>query len=194
MTKTNDAPAPAIRCTYCGDTRTVMDRVDGEITCPECGYDKPAPAPSGSGVRVKPLEWNPFRAETPFGYYHVDDQTDLSPGELKGRAPFLLAGARVDLARYRTLDEAKAAAQADYEARILSALALAPAASPSAEDVLRERVAEEREACAKVSEDYPAHQHGHLDADPHYAAQQAAHEIAAAIRARSNTGGSDDRL
>lgn len=60
MTTTNDAPAPATRCTFCGDTRTITDRVDGEITCPECGYDAPAPAPSGSGVReaLKQRAWS----------------------------------------------------------------------------------------------------------------------------------------
>jgi hypothetical protein len=57
------------------------------------------------------------------------------------------------------------------------------AASPSP-DTGEGAIRAEREACAKVCEDYPAHQHGHLDANPHYAAQQAAHEIAAAIRAR----------
>lgn len=50
---------------------------------------------------------------------------------------------------------------------------------------LAQAVEAEREACAKVAEDFPAHEHGHLDADPHYAAQQAVHEVAAAIRARA---------
>lgn len=36
----SDAAAPAVRCTYCGDTGTVMDRVDGAILCPECGYGR----------------------------------------------------------------------------------------------------------------------------------------------------------
>lgn len=80
------------------------------------------PAPS-QHVRVKPLQWNPFRAETPFGYYHIDDQTDRTADELKGRPPFLLSGSRIDLSRHETLEAARAAAQADYERRILSALA-----------------------------------------------------------------------
>lgn len=80
---------------------------------------EPQPAPS---VAVKALEWNPFRAETPFGYYHIDDQADRSPEEMNGRLPFLLSGSRVDISRHPTLADAKAAAQADYEARIRLAL------------------------------------------------------------------------
>ncbi len=80
---------------------------------------EPQPAPA---VAVKALEWNPFRAETPFGYYHIDDQTDRSPEELNGRLPFLLSGSRVDLSRHPTLADALASAQSDYDARIRSAL------------------------------------------------------------------------
>lgn len=74
----------------------------------------------GELVTVKPLEWNPFRAETPFGYYSVDDQTDRDEKELRGRPPFLLSGSRVDLQRFWTLEEARAAAQAHFNARVLS--------------------------------------------------------------------------
>lgn len=88
----------------------------GDAPCsPLC--DRSAPS-----VAVKALEWNPFRADTPFGYYHIDDQTDRSSEELNGRPPFLLSGSRLDLTRHSTLEAAKAAAQADYEARIRSAL------------------------------------------------------------------------
>ncbi|WP_309083742.1 hypothetical protein [Chelativorans sp.] len=85
-----------------------------------CNQAHPAPQPSGP---VKALEWNPFRAETPWGYYHIDDQRDRPAEELKGRLPFLLSGSHTDLSRYQTLEAAKAAAQADYERRVLSALA-----------------------------------------------------------------------
>lgn len=74
----------------------------------------------GELVTVKPLEWNPFRAETPFGYYSVDDQTDRDEKELRGRPPFLLSGSRVGLQRFWTLEEARAAAQAHFNARVLS--------------------------------------------------------------------------
>ncbi|MDE1158422.1 MAG: hypothetical protein PW791_09115, partial [Neorhizobium sp.] len=72
---------------------------------------------------VKSLQWNPFRAETPFGYYHIDDQTDRTPDELKGRPPFLLTGSRVDHSRHDTLEAARSAAQAHFDHRILSCLA-----------------------------------------------------------------------
>lgn len=81
-----------------------------------------APQPVLSQPEVKALEWNPFRAETPFGYYNIDDQTDRTAAELDGRAPFLLSGTRLDLSRHQSLDAAKAAAQADYKQRIRSAL------------------------------------------------------------------------
>jgi hypothetical protein len=74
------------------------------------------------GVKVKKLEWNPYRAETPFGYYLVEDQTDLTAPDLNGRAPFLLSGTRLDCSRHDTLRAARAAAQADFERRILSTL------------------------------------------------------------------------
>lgn len=33
-----------VACEHCGDTGKVMDRVDGEITCPDCGYAPAAQA------------------------------------------------------------------------------------------------------------------------------------------------------
>lgn len=77
-------------------------------------------------VAIKPLEWNPFRAETPFGYYHIDDQTDRPEDELKGRPPFLLSGSRIDLSRHPTLKAARDAAQSDFETRIRAALSATP--------------------------------------------------------------------
>lgn len=81
-----------------------------------------APTPPPQKVAVKPLEWNPYRAETPFGWYDINDQSDVPESELKGRPPFLLCGSRMDYSRHRTLDAARSAAQADYEARIRAAL------------------------------------------------------------------------
>lgn len=81
-------------------------------------YDCPQqPAPS---VAVKALEWNPYRAETPFGWYQIEDQRSVPESELKGRPPFLLFGSRLDYSRHPTLEAARAAAEADYEARIFS--------------------------------------------------------------------------
>lgn len=134
MTTTNDAPAPAIRCTYCGDTRMITDRVDGEITCPECGYDAPAPAPSGNGVRVKPLEWrsHAWGCEADGGRYRIEDNgTNWTDDRYWLFVDVgLLSNHR---SKHATLDEAKAAAQAGYEARIRASLA--SDASPRGEPV-----------------------------------------------------------
>ena len=82
-----------------------------------------------------------------------------------------------------------------YQQAAVDAVALfheAEARALSAEAKLAQAVEDEREACAKIAEDYPAHEHGHLDADPHYAARQAAHEVAGAIRARSASRGATE--
>lgn len=97
-------------------------------------------------VAVKPLIWDQSNAETPVGSYYIDDQEDLIDSELKGRPPFLLSVSRLGHSRYQSLDEAKASAQADYEARIRSALVEAPPA-PSQEV----SAAEMREAAAKAA-------------------------------------------
>ncbi|MDI6026747.1 hypothetical protein QBK99_11150 [Corticibacterium sp. UT-5YL-CI-8] len=78
-------------------------------------------------VSIKPLEWNPFRAETPFGYYRVDVQ---SADELKGKPPFLLSGSHVYMSRHQTLEAARSSAQTDYETRIRAALAHNEQAEP----------------------------------------------------------------
>lgn len=80
-------------------------------------------------VKVKPLVWEPsvigkpwHSAKAPWGWYYAqwDDETQawfasLEMGEVE--APIILSPSDVP-----TIDAAKAAAQADYEARILSAL------------------------------------------------------------------------
>lgn len=104
----------------------------------------PAPAPSGSGVRETPLEWAEIE------YDRGDGQTDTC-GEWEApsivgvyavnistcgdmHAPWeVFGGDAGKIGNFPTLDEAKAAAQADYEARILSALA--SDASPRGEAV-----------------------------------------------------------
>lgn len=83
--------------------------------------------PKAEAVAVKPLEWNPFRAETPFGSYCIDDQTDLPIHALNGRPPFLLSGSSLtSLSRHPTLEAARAAAQADHDALVRSRLVAAP--------------------------------------------------------------------
>lgn len=97
---------------------------------------------AGAGVRVKALEWNPFRAETPWGYYQIDDCTG---DDLKGRPPFLLSGRWVDNSRHATLHDARAAAQAHHDRLVLSTLSPAgpqegatfdPALSPGMTDMM----------------------------------------------------------
>lgn len=72
---------------------------------------------------------------------------------------------------HSTIEAAKAAAQADYENRILSALQPAP-------------VSDWQEAIAAV-ESYPADGHGYLPTDPHDVAEQVKSEILATLRALS---------
>lgn len=84
----------------------------------------PAPAspaqPETGGVRVKPLEWRSvgpnFVAETPVGEWTVEYYDDDGGGWV---AIYNDAG---DVGEHATEAEAKAAAQADYEQRIRSAL------------------------------------------------------------------------
>ena len=109
----------------------------------------PAPASApGSGVRVRPLEWKQPEPDWWEVYdrtlqlgYEVNQRRD---GSVRLRVPgetsfAIFAG---------SVEEAKAAAQADFEQRIRSALD----ASPSPPET-REAVETEREACARVAED-----------------------------------------
>lgn len=82
--------------------------------------DTPAPQ---EHVTVKAIEWearedSSYRGLSAIGYYHVFPGTGFSYdlcGPVGGR-----------LATYKRLEEAKAAAQTDYTARVLSALAVEP--------------------------------------------------------------------
>jgi hypothetical protein len=87
----------------------------------------------GAEPLVKPLEWHDTRAPTPFGDYAVERDEDREMGEFS----WVCAAPDDIIGHFPTSVTAKAAAQADYERRILSALA-----SPEAEARLRERVAE----------------------------------------------------
>ena len=95
--------------------------------------DQLAPLLTVQAVAVKPLVWNvngSFAAHTPFGLYEI---------EIHGpRVHMLFAGGFAS--RYDDLEAAKAAAQADYEARILSAIEAVP---------LAQAVEAERAACTE---------------------------------------------
>lgn len=88
-------------------------------------------ASSDSGVKVKPLVWRDHRpdsfpepawsAQTSFGFYNIEEvSASDSP------AYVVRLHAHHFVADKDSLDEAKAAAQADYEARIKSALITTP--------------------------------------------------------------------
>src|SRR5690606_5913989 len=89
---------------------------------------EPAPAARSGAVKVKPLVWEtPTKADTLIGTYYIRE----------GRARFavMLDGISIPNPFRNILDEAQAAAQADYERRILAALEPAepaPAAEPVA--------------------------------------------------------------
>lgn len=100
-------------------------------------YHHPAPA---AGVKVKALRWldvgTPTEldliAHTPFDTFHIsrDDACEW---------PIILRPFITGQSNYQTVEEAKAAAQQDYEARILSAL--------DQGEPLQQRVAPWMEAC-----------------------------------------------
>lgn len=75
---------------------------------------------------VKPLVWVGSVAKTSFGTYYIVDLGPLwvAPGR------FDVSFSGLDVARAEDEQSAKAAAQADYEARILSALDMQPTVSP----------------------------------------------------------------
>jgi hypothetical protein len=83
-----------------------------------------SPAAPELAVKVKPLEWLEratwWRAFTSIGHYNIDDN-----GSNWGHDRFWLhfANDHGVMAKVASLEVAQAAAQADYEARILSALA-----------------------------------------------------------------------
>ncbi|QRG06148.1 hypothetical protein EZH22_24695 [Xanthobacter dioxanivorans] len=87
-----------------------------------------APQPGGA-VKVKALEWVKchagYSAEVPFGEYGCD----LDQDEEVALYPWICSSPEDILGHCETLDEAKAAAQADYERRILAALEPTPAPS-----------------------------------------------------------------
>lgn len=90
-------------------------------------------------VAVKPLDWSPRNdqpqyevcADTPFGRYKISNKGEYGFGWMQPRQT-------VWSGFLPTLEKAKAAAQADYEARIRSALS-AQVQDVAVEDVLSER-------------------------------------------------------
>lgn len=138
----------------------LIDRADG-IACPtDAGMvvihdilSRRTPA-SGAGV-VKALEWVSSTysstwcgARSSIGDYQVDYYEDSD-----GTGWTAFFGDVVVIGHYATVDEAKAAAQADYEARILSALSSPP---PDRDAVLEEaaRMADREELTGTPPADF----------------------------------------
>ena len=101
------------------------------------------------GVKVKPLVWShvpvdyveTYQAECPFGYYRVFEDEDSAAGaiwvEFAANVERFNMSDAVEVDRvYGEFSDAKAAAQADYERRILSALEPAPVGVEEAARVL----------------------------------------------------------
>lgn len=105
-------------------------------------------------VSVKALEWTPYGAETPFGWYEITDQRDaVNPSELRRRMPFLLCASRTKHTRHETFEAAQAAAQSDFEARIRSVLISTPKPEPVGWETDAEWDLEMR--CANITENTP---------------------------------------
>jgi len=133
-------------CPFCGSDRiTVMPIRDGaQASCKDC-CAKSEPmvhGPNGVNstwegahaswnrrkVKVKPLkwklakisdEWDRFSVETIFGSYEA---LEFSDGTCGFSSPDLCEETSVEHGGFKTIEDAKAAAQADYEQRILSAI------------------------------------------------------------------------
>lgn len=147
-------------------------------------------------IAVKPLEWvkhpeaDAWRVDTIVGRYQVFAMTAGHASWTLDGLPAQGGGDYTD-----TGDQAKAAAQDNYDARIRSALYAAPVTAKVTEEMAA--VIAEREACAKLCDDewadadslWQAHQAGEEADDSRVFArikgrQRAATDIASAIRAR----------
>lgn len=73
-----------------------------------------------TAIAVKPLEWRDNEAQSPVGHYRVQRLDDKWEPLRNGYYMLPKHGGVVKA--FDTFDQAKAAAQADYESRILSAL------------------------------------------------------------------------
>lgn len=131
-------------CPFCGGTDLSSggdDKFAG-YHCKTCGATGPnhfkshewntrSPQTTDGQVKVKPLEWAPSQQFT-VGYDGVPEY-DYSAKSVEGRysvefypnhkrPQWVYARNNHDIANFDTKEDAKAAAQADYESRILSAL------------------------------------------------------------------------
>jgi len=126
---------------------------DSGVLCSDCngtgGVPPPRPPVSEQktmrGVRVKPLVWEKDASNSwVAGPYSIHHRWPHNDGPFIVSAYFANIGA-AHLGSFSTLEAAKAAAQADYEARILAALEVVPlAAYPAVKALVEAAVAAER--------------------------------------------------
>ncbi|MFG1284438.1 hypothetical protein [Xanthobacter autotrophicus] len=99
---------------------------EGTAECPDCdgigAVTPPPPEPAKAEVVVKPLRWIGLTCPCSVGIYRIAERS----------GNFVLTYEDAFPQFHQTLAEAKAAAQADYERRILSALATPPTAPAAA--------------------------------------------------------------
>jgi hypothetical protein len=96
-------------------------------------------------VKPKPLEWKPNATDTfcracwfaahPYGGYHIYERDTNGKGRIRYFTSPIAA-----LTEYSSLEDAKAAAQADYEQRIMSALSTHPQLGEDERSNLRRRI------------------------------------------------------
>jgi len=104
--------------------RLYISTITADLTTEYRALPKPHPGavayvPEGAGVRVKPLDW--IWVHTNGGEVLDAVGFNVVYRIIPRAGTFSLCGSEVD-GNYPTLDAAKAAAQADYEARIMAAL------------------------------------------------------------------------
>lgn len=135
---------------------------------------------------VKPLEWADeseglecWRARPPLGPIYTLEDDGFSSRKYHVTANQLVLGT------FNSLATAKAAAQADYDQRILSDLS-----TPPQQDDLRKAVIEE---CAKVADEHTKAECSTTDGDQTSAMRLGASSIAAAIRALATRSASAGR-
>lgn len=117
----------------------------------------PHVAPKAEAVTVKPLEWgetsygNP-EVTTIVGVYRINESMAGGWSVVAGKLILKTSDGRVN---FPTKDAAKAAAQADYEARILSAIDTSPVPALTDEAVYRAVRAHDREDASHRGEPDP---------------------------------------
>lgn len=107
----------------------------------------PSPAPV---AEVKPLEWEGYWAAAPYGPYSIWE------GFANEEGAWCVSWSGSIVAHAHSLEDAKSAAQADYERRIRSALSPQPTTVEQAARVMRDRLEELDNAVANAERSGPS--------------------------------------